>query len=106
MQEKAGKAFSLPATKRLLFVAGFAHLQGIQAPEGVQGATGKPPGRLRRGETFCDAEKIWKALSLAQEIYFLWQVPCAAGGPKVSKGRPESPLVASAEAKLFVIRKK
>ena len=31
MQEKAGKAFSLPATKRLLFVAGFAHLQGIQA---------------------------------------------------------------------------
>ena len=27
-------------------------------------------------------------------------------GPKVSKGRPESPLVASAEAKAFVIRKR
>ncbi len=27
------------------------------APEGVQGASGKPHGRLRRGETLCEAEK-------------------------------------------------
>ena len=26
-------------------------------PEGVQGAIGKPPGRLRRGETLCDTGK-------------------------------------------------
>ena len=76
--------------------------------EGFQRASGKPFGRLRRGETFCDTGKvrIGSFPCLAQEIYFLWQVPCAAGGPKVSKGRPESPLVASAEAKPFVIREK
>ena len=29
----------------------------LWAPEGVQGASGKPPGRLRRGESFCDTEE-------------------------------------------------
>ena len=36
----------------------------------------------------------------------MWKFPSAARGPKVSKGRPESPLVASAEAKSPVRRKK
>ena len=51
--------------------------------EGVQGATAKPPGRLRRGETPAK------------------QISCfnKGCGAKVSKGRPQSPLVASAEAK-------
>ena len=34
-------------------------------PEGVQGATGKPPGRLRRGEILCDMGKARKALPLS-----------------------------------------
>ena len=37
---------------------------------------------------------------------FLAESPMRSKGPKVSKGRPESPLVASAEAKSFVIREK
>ena len=37
---------------------------------------------------------------------FLVASPMRSKGPKVSKGRPESPLVASAEAKAFVIRKR
>ena len=36
----------------------------------------------------------------------MWKFPSAARGPKVSKGRPESPLVAFAEAKSPVRRKK
>ena len=31
-------------------------------PEGFQRAIGKPPGRLRRGEIFCDTGKARKAL--------------------------------------------
>ena len=76
-------------------------------PEGVQGASGKPPGRLRRGETLCDTWKARKALFLpATRNLFLVESPMRSKGPKVSKGRPESPLVASAEAKAFVIRKR
>ena len=57
IRKKARKAFALSSTRNLFLVEGFAHLQGIEAPEGVQGAIGKPPGRLRRGETLCDAGK-------------------------------------------------
>ena len=39
--------------------------QLLPSSEGVQGATGKPPGRLRRGEIFQETEKEVKALSLA-----------------------------------------
>ena len=31
---------------------------GVQ-PEGVEGASGKPPPRLRRGETLCAADKFY-----------------------------------------------
>ena len=57
-------------------------------------------GRLRRGEILCDTGKGRKTLSLAfhKESVFLHH-PFAAKGPKVSKGRAESPLVASVEAK-------
>ena len=57
-------------------------------------------GRLRRGEILCDTGKGRKTLSLAfhKESVFLHH-PFAAKGPKVSKGRSESPLVASVEAK-------
>ena len=72
-------------------------------PEGVQGASGKPPGGLRRGETFCDTGKARKALFLpATRNLFFVESPMRSKGPKVSKGRPESPLVASAEAKSSV----
>ena len=30
------------------------------APEGVEGAIGKPPRRLRRGETLCPISKMMK----------------------------------------------
>ncbi len=57
-------------------------------------------GRLRRGETFCDTGKVRKTFFRAfhKESVFL-RHPFAAKGPKVSKGRSESPLVASVEAK-------
>ena len=50
-------------------------------PEGVQGASGKPPGRLCRGETFCDTgeSKIGSFPCLAQENCFLWEVSSACG---------------------------
>ncbi len=66
-------------------------IRGIWA-EGFQRATGKPFGRLRRGETLRNRKR-------KEASHSLWKFPSAARGPKVSKGRPESPLVASAEAK-------
>ena len=69
-------------------------------PEGFQGASGKPPGRTRRCEIPCETGKSKEELfsCLSQGICFL-RHPFAAKGPKVSKGRSESPLVASVEAK-------
>ena len=69
-------------------------------PEGVQGAIGKPPGRLRRGETLPKAEKARKVLSFA---FHKKSVSCGrfrppAGGrgtfhhwkvPKGCRGRPK-----------------
>ena len=75
-----------------------------RGPGGDRKALWSPP--LRRNPLRYGKKKVGPFPCLAQEIYFLWQVPCAAGGPKVSKGRPESPLVASAEAKPFMIREK
>ena len=46
-QEKARKALFLPATRNLFFVESPMRSKG---PEGFQRATGKPFGRLRRGE--------------------------------------------------------
>ena len=77
------------------------------APIEVAERPESPPGRLRRGESLCDTGKARKALFLpATRNLFLVESPMRSKGPKVSKGRPESPLVASAEAKSFVIRGK
>ena len=80
-----------------------------KGPEGVQGATGKPPGRLRRGEKLCvtgKSKKVSFPLPSARDL-FLWSPSASTGwAPKVSKGRPESPLVASAEAKSSEKQKK
>ena len=76
-------------------------------PEGVQGATGKPPGRLRRGETLHKTEKARKHLSLASHKK---PVPCGrfrppAGGrgtfphgkvPKGCRGRPKGACLMAA----------
>ena len=62
----------------------------------------KPPGRLRRGETFPKTEKGRKAFPLpSTRNLFICSVstPTGRGAPKGSRGRSESPLVASAEAK-------
>ncbi len=80
-------------------------------PEGFQRASGKPFGRLRRGETFCDTgESKDRLLSLAFRKKPVscgrFRPPAIGGPPKGSRGRSESPLVASAEAKPFVIREK
>ena len=77
------------------------------APEGVQGATGKPPGRLRRGETLHKTGKARKHLSLASHKK---PVPCGrfrppAGGrgtfhhwkvPKGCRGRPKGACLMAA----------
>ena len=76
-------------------------------PEGVQGATGKPPGRLRRGETLHKTEKARKHLSLASHKK---PVSCGrfrppAGGrgtfphgkvPKGCRGRPKGACLMAA----------
>ena len=70
--------------------------------EGFQRASGKPFGRLRRGEILCETEKARRPFSLpSTRNPFLVETPICIKrwAPKVSKGRSESPLVASAEAK-------
>ena len=52
---KSGKGIFLALRKKYIS-CGKSHAQ--QGPEGFKRATGKPFGRLRRGETFCDAEKV------------------------------------------------
>ena len=77
------------------------------APEGVQGATGKPPGRLRRGEILHKTGKASKHFSLASHKK---PVPCGrfrppAGGrgtfphgkvPKGCRGRPKGACLMAA----------
>ena len=71
-----------------------------RASEGFQRAIGKPFGRLRRGETLRETKKQGFPLPLLSPKNLLWMhPPRSKGTPKVSKGRSESPLVASAEAK-------
>ncbi len=70
--EKKGRPFScLPQEVCFSWEVLPTHIG--MGPEGVQGAIGKPPGRLRRGEILCDTGKVKKALfhCLPQEICFL-----------------------------------
>ena len=87
----------------------FAGKMAVERAEGFQRAIGKPFGRLRRGETLRKTGKSKEGsfLCLPQEIcFFLAPSHCRKRAPKVSKGRSESPLVASAEAKPSVLRKR
>ena len=43
---------------------------GVQ-PEGVEGASGKPPPRLRRGETLCDKKNQVTKMHAAKEAFAL-----------------------------------
>ena len=81
----------------------------MKGPKVSKGRVGKPLGRLRRGETLRKTGKSKEGsfLCLPQEIcFFLASSHCRKRAPKVSKGRSESPLVASAEAKPSVLRKR
>ena len=62
---KVSKALSLAFHKESVSCGRFRPLTKGWAPEGVQGAIGKPPGRLRRGETLCKTEKARKLFFLA-----------------------------------------
>ncbi len=86
----------------------FAGKMAVERAEGFQRAIGKPFGRLRRGETLRKTGRNEEGsfLCLPQEIFFLAPSHCRKRAPKVSKGRSESPLVASAEAKPSVLRKR
>ena len=53
-----------------------------RSPEGVQRASGKPPGRLRRGETFCDTGKARKALFLPATRNLFFAPPLCCKGPE------------------------
>ena len=57
IREKEGRPFPLPSTRNQFLVEGITHSQRDGPPEGVQGAIGKPPGRLRRGEILCATGK-------------------------------------------------
>ena len=79
MQEKKGKPFSC-LSQDFCFLWDVSPTHTRMGPEGVQGAIEKPPGRLRRGETHCDAGKKGKPFShLPQGICFLWEVSPACG---------------------------
>ncbi len=77
----------------------------ICLPQGVRSC-----GRfaLFMGKFFSAIRKKGRPVSCQQQENAFLQIPIlhCSKGPKVSKGRPESPLVASAEAKPFVIREK
>ena len=86
--------------------------------EGFQRATAKPFGRARRRETLCRITQNDNMLSLSQthqrnSMLFPNSSKDSLAYPeltkgkaaKVSKGRPQSPLVASAEAKPSVTYK-
>ena len=104
--EKARKHLSLASRKKSNFCRP-SHSPQEVVPEGVQGATGKPPGRLRRGETLHKTEKARKHLSLASHKK---PVPCGrfrppAGGrgtfhhwkvPKGCRGRPKGACLVAA----------
>ncbi len=57
-------------------------------PEGVQGAIGKPPGRLRRGETLPKTEKGRKAFPLpsTRNLFICSVSPQQIGGPRRGPG--------------------
>ena len=109
---KGDRPFRLmPATRKGFLVAGicFAQSHAGMGPEGVQGAIGKPPGRLRRGEILCDTGRKGRPFScLPQKAVSCGRFRPRIQGwaPKGSRGRSESFLVASAEAKSFVIWEK
>ena len=76
-------------------------------PEGVQGAIGKPPGRLRRGETLCDAEKRKVGLfpAFCKKLVSCGRFRPPAGGrgtfhhwkvPKGCRGRPKGACLVAA----------
>ena len=99
-QEKVRKVFPLPSTRNLFFSRAFPLPQ--EGPEGFQRAIGKPFGRLRRGETLCETRKYKEGifpLSFIRNSFFVSLVRYKRWAPKESRGRAESPLVASAEAK-------
>ena len=59
----------------------------LQRAEGFQRATGKPFGRLRRGDTFCDTEKKGRPFScLPQGSCFIYKFLLAAKGRRFPKG--------------------
>ena len=78
--------------------------------KGLRGRGGKPPGRLRRGEILCDPgkRKVGPFPAFCKKFVSCGRFcPCIQGwAPKGSRGRSESPLVASAEAKSSVIRER
>ena len=109
IREKEGRLFPLPSTRNQFLVEGFTHSQRDGPPEGVQGAIGKPPGRLRRGEILCNMGKGRPFPLPSTRNQFLvggFAHSQRDGPPKGSRGRAESPLVASAEAKSSVIRER
>ncbi len=104
----------MPPTKNPIFLSLPIRLKRW-TPEGVQGATGKPPGRLRRGEILHKTEKARKHLSLAshKELFLVGgfvrlradevlsitgKYPKGAGGGQrvhVSWPPPDPPLLSS-----------
>ncbi len=76
-------------------------------PEGVQGAIGKPPGRLRRGEILCDAgkRKVGPFPAFRKESVSRGRFRPPAGGrgtfphgkvPKGCRGRPKGACLMAA----------
>ena len=74
---------------------------GKGPPKGSRGRPERPWSPPQRRNPLWNRKIQGRPLPcLSQAPHFLlYKFPCAARGPKVSKGRPESPLVASAEAK-------
>ena len=110
-RKKPGRLFPLLSTGNASLVESSICFKRW-APEGVQGASGKPPPLVASAEAKPSEkqEKARKAFFLAIHRICITcgKSPFASRGgpPKGSRGRAESPLVASAEAKPSAKQKK
>ena len=110
IQEKEERLFPLPSTRNQFLVGGFAHSQRDGAPEGVQGAIGKPlvASAEAKSSVIWEKEERLFPLPSTRNQFLVGVSPThkGMGPPKGSRGRSESPLVASVEAKSSVIWEK
>ena len=107
-QRKARKVFPLPSTRNLVFVTNPIRPKR-RAPKVSKGRAESPLVASTEAKPFVKqgkARKVFPQPSTRNLFSVKNPIRSKRRAPKVSKGRPESPLVASAEAKLSAKQRK